>query len=232
MLEIKALATGSKGNCYIISDGGSRLLLEVGIPFKKIQELLDYDLSNIEGVLVTHEHKDHCKGLDGALKRCLKVYMSRGTKEAIGLHSHLIKTIKSKQQFRIGPWTILPFDVQHDVAEPLGYLIMSAAGDKLLFATDTYYIKYKFSGLTHIMIECNYDQETLDSNLASGLHPAQYRRVMKSHFGLENVLDFFKANDLSEVEEIHLLHLSDSNSNEVYIREQVARATGKMIFIH
>lgn len=232
MIQIKTLATGSKGNCYYITDGSTPLLLECGISFKQIQQGVHFETSNLGGVLVTHEHKDHCKGVESVLNRGLDVYMSQGTREALSLEHHRIKTVKSKEQFRVGSWTILPFDVQHDVNEPLGFLLQSDHGGKLLFATDTYYVKYRFKGLTHIMIECNYDQQTLDENVDSGrIHPAMKKRVMRSHFSLENLLEFFKANDLSRVEEIHLLHLSDGNSNIERIFKAVARATGKMIFI-
>lgn len=232
MIQIKTLATGSKGNCYHITDGSTPLLLECGISFKDIQKGVNFETSSFGGVLVTHEHKDHCKGVESVLNRGLDVYMSQGIREALSLNHHRIKTVKSKGQFRVGSWTILPFDVQHDVNEPLGFLLQSDNGGKLLFATDTYYVKYRFTGLTHIMIECNYDQQTLDENVESGrIHPAMKKRVMKSHFSLENLLEFFKANDLSKVEEIHLLHLSDGNSNIERIFKAVARATGKMIFI-
>lgn len=232
MIEITTLATGSTGNCYRVSDGSTALLLEVGISFKAIQKRLNFKTSEIQGVLVTHEHQDHCKGVEGCLKRGIKIYMSQGTKDGMGLDNTQIRIIKSKEQFRIGTWTILPFDVQHDVNEPLGFLLQSDNGGKLLFATDTYYIKYKFTGLTHLMIECNYDQQTLDENVESGYtHPTMRKRVMKSHFSLENLLKFFAANDLSKVEEIHLLHLSDTNSNVERIKKEVARATGKLIII-
>lgn len=232
MIKIKTLATGSKGNCYHISDGVTTLLLECGISFKQIQHGTNFETSNLGGVLVTHEHQDHCKGVKAVLERGLDVYMSQGTKDTLGIDNHRIKVVKSKEQFRIGTWTILPFDTQHDVAEPLGFLLQSDQGGKLLFATDTYYVKYKFTGLTHVMIECNYDQQTLDSNVESGrTHPSMRKRVMRSHFGLENLLEFFMANDLSKVQEIHLLHLSDSNSNAERIFKEVARATGKMIYI-
>ncbi len=232
MIEIKTLATGSKGNCYHITDGSTPLLLECGISFKQIQQGVNFETSSLGGVLVTHEHKDHCKGVESVLYRGLDIYMSKGTQEALQLQHHRIVTVESKQQFRVGTWTILPFDVQHDVNEPLGFLLQSDNGGKLLFATDTYYVKYRFTGLTHIMIECNYDQQTLDDNVESGrIHPAMRKRVMRSHFSLENLLEFFKANDLSKVEEIHLLHLSDGNSNMERIFKAVARATGKMIFI-
>lgn len=232
MIKIQTLATGSKGNCYHIDDGSTQLLIEAGISFKQIQQGINFQTSKIEGVLISHEHLDHSKGVQGCLQRGMTIYMSAGTKSAMGLENAQIRTVKSKQQFHIGTWTILPFDVQHDVLEPLGFLLQSHSGDKLLFATDTYYVRYKFTGLTHIMVECNYDQQTLDNNVEQGLiHPTMRRRVMQSHFSLENLLDFFAANDLSEVEEIHLLHLSDNNSNEARIRQAVARATGKMIYI-
>lgn len=232
MIEIKTIATGSKGNCYHISDGSTALLLEAGISFKQIQQGVNFETSNIAGVLISHEHMDHCKGVQGCLKRGMTIYMSQGTKAGMGLDNAQIRIIKSKEQFRVGTWTILPFDVQHDVNEPLGFLLQSDNGSKLLFATDTYYIKYKFTGLTHLMIECNYDEQTLRENNEKGIvNDFLVKRVMRSHFSLENLLNFFAANDLSKVEEIHLFHLSDNNSNVERIFKAVARATGKLIYI-
>src|SRR5690606_25201550 len=115
---------------------------------------------------------------------------------------HRVKYIQAKKQFQIGTWTILPFDTQHDVAEPLGFLLSNTSGDKLLFATDTYYIRYKFKGLTHIMIECNYSLDILNENIAAGRVPqVMKKRLMRSHFSLENVKDMLQANDLSKLQE-------------------------------
>lgn len=232
MIKIKTLATGSKGNCYHITDGHTPLLLEAGIRFKDIQRQLNFNISDISACLITHEHKDHCMALKDVLKMGIDCYMSAGTKEALSIENHRLKVVESRQQFSIGTWTILPFDVQHDVSEPLGFLLANKAGEKLLFATDTYYIKYRFKGITHLLVECNYDLDTLNANVASGkVHPAMKRRVMRSHFSLENLIDFIKANDMEKLQEIHLLHLSDSNSNEEKIRSEVARQTGTLIYI-
>lgn len=232
MIEIKTLATGSSGNCYHVTDGITPLLLECGIAFKNIQKALNFKTSGIEGVLVTHEHKDHSKAVKEVAERGLNIYMSPGTKEAIGIEHHRIKPVENKKQFKLGTWTILPFDVQHDTAEPFGFLLANEAGDKLLFATDTYYIKYMFQGLTHLMIECNYSMKILNENVQTGRVPKMLRnRIMQSHFSLENMLDFLKANDLSKVLEIHLLHLSDSNSDKETFKNEVQRATGKLVFI-
>ncbi|MEK3995662.1 MBL fold metallo-hydrolase [Psychrobacillus sp. FSL K6-2365] len=232
MIEIQTLATGSTGNAYYVTDGVTPILIECGITFKQIQRKLNFQTTDIVACLVTHEHKDHCAGLSGVLGAGIRSYMSKGTRDAIGIKHHRIKTVENKKQFVIGTWTILPFDVQHDVAEPFGFLLVNQAGDKLLFATDTYYIKYKFQGLTHLMIECNYCQSVLDVNEQTGrIHPSMRKRVMKSHFSMENVIEFLKANDLSKLQEIWLLHLSDTNSNEELIRNEVAKVTGKLIHI-
>ncbi|KAA0944108.1 MBL fold metallo-hydrolase [Sporosarcina sp. ANT_H38] len=232
MIVIKTIATGSTGNCYHVTDGITPLLLECGISFKNIQKALDFKTSDIAGVLVTHEHKDHCKAVSEVADRGLNIYMSSGTKEAIGINHHRIKAIENKKQFKLGTWTILPFDVQHDVSEPFGFLLANEAGDKLLFATDTYYVRYKFQGLTHIMVEANYSTEILNENIATGrVHDGMKRRLVKSHFSLENVLEFLKANDLSKVQEIHLLHLSDSNSDETMFKKAVQEQTGKLVYV-
>lgn len=232
MIEIKTLASGSSGNAYLISDGHTDLLLECGIRFKDIQISLDFKTSNIAGCLITHEHKDHTKGLKDVLRTGIDCYMSQGTADAEGIDHHRIKVVGNKQQFKVGTWTILPFDVEHDVNEPFGYLIMNEQGDKLLFATDTYYVRYRFTGLNYIMIECNYSMEILDENIASGrINGWMKNRLVKSHFSLENVKEFLKANDLSKVQEIHLLHLSDSNADEKAFKESIQALTGKPVYV-
>lgn len=232
MIEIKALASSSKGNCYWVSDGRTPLLLECGINYRNIQKQLDFQTSNIAGCLISHEHKDHCKGVSDVMKAGIDCYMSAGTAGAIGANGHRIKHIQAKQQFNLGTWTILPFNIEHDVAEPLGFLLANQAGDKLLFATDTYYIKYRFKNLTHIMIESNYSLEILNENIAAGRVPqVMKKRLMRSHFSLENVKDLLRANDLSKVQEIWLLHLSDNNSDEKLFKKTIQETTGKTVYI-
>jgi phosphoribosyl 1,2-cyclic phosphodiesterase len=145
---------------------------------------------------------------------------------------HRIHIIKAKQQFRICTWTILPFETQHDARDPLGFLLANQDGEKLLYATDTYFIRYRFQGLTHIMIETNYSMDILRANVEAGLvEPALKTRIMKSHFSLENVKKFLQANDLGKVQEIWLLHLSDGNSDADRFKREIQELTGRMVFI-
>ena len=232
MIEIKTLASGSSGNAYHISDGQTELLIECGIDFRDIQIALDFKTSNLAGCLVSHEHKDHTKGLKDVLRAGIDVYASAGTIEAEGIKHHRLKVIEPKKAFQIGTWKVLPFDVEHDVNEPLGFLLMNQQGEKLLFATDTYYVRYQFPGLTHIMIEVNYSMDILNENIESGRVPkVMKKRLVKSHFSLENVKEFLKANDLSKVQAIHLMHLSDNNSDEARFKREIQILTGKPVYI-
>ena len=232
MIEFTPYASGSKGNCYRITDGRTPILLECGIPYKEIQKSLKFRVSEIAGCLVTHEHQDHCKAVRDLMKAGIDCYISAGTAEALGLSGHRVHIIKARQQFRIGTWTILPFETQHDAQEPLGFLLANQDGERLLYATDTYFIRYRFQGLTHILIEANYSLDILKRNVEAGLVPKELKnRILKSHFSLENVKRFLQANDLSKVEQIWLLHLSDGNSDEARFKREIQELTGKMVFI-
>jgi len=159
-------------------------------------------------------------------------YISAGTAEALEVSGHRANIIKARQQFRIGTWTVLPFETQHDAQEPVGFLLANQEGEKLLYATDTYYIRYRFRGLTHIAVECNYSLDILRTNVANGsVEPVLKNRILKSHFSLENVKKFLQANDLSKVQEIWLLHLSEQNSCEKRFKEEVQKITGKPTYI-
>lgn len=175
---------------------------------------------------------DHAKSVPNCLKAGINCYMTAGTAEVLGLSGHRLHIVKPRRQVRIGTWRILPFELQHDAQDPVGFLLANEAGDKLLYATDTYYLRYRFTGLTQIMVEANYSTELLRQNIDSGLIDSVVaRRVVRSHFSLENVLGFLKANDLSKVEGIWLLHLSDQNSDEELFKRKVMEATGKPVYV-
>lgn len=226
---IQCFASSSSGNLYLVSEGKHSLLLEAGLPIKEISKYVRP--SSLSGCLVTHEHKDHSQGVDGLMRHGVEVYMSEGTKKALGYTIWEPFVVEEFKLVDIDSFVVCPFKTQHDCAEPLGYLIQSkVTGERLLFATDTYYVKYKFPFLTHIMVECNYSDTILEQNCRAGLVENSRRdRLLKSHFSLGNVVDFLRTNDLSNVKEIYLLHLSDDNSDETLFKETVERNTGKIV---
>lgn len=232
MVEIRPLASGSSGNCYHLTDGSTSLLLECGIPFREIRRRLDFRTSDIAACLLSHEHIDHSRAVKDVLRAGIDVYTSSGTMEGINISHHRLKRLEAKIAVKIGTWRVLPFEIEHNANEPLGFLLASATGEKVLFATDTYYIRYRFKGLTHIMIECNYSLDVLRENVAAGVVPRMLaRKVLRAHFSLENVKDFFLANDLSTVQEIWLIHLSDRNSDAERFKREIQAVTGKPVYI-
>lgn len=229
-MEIKVLASSSRGNAHWVSDGHTPIVLDLGIPFPEIRRRLEFQTSNIAGALITHEHQDHTRGVFEAMKAGIDCWMTTGTAGAIGATGHRVNIIKPLQQFRIGTWSILPFDTQHDAAEPVGFLLLSnQTGEKLLYATDTYYLKYRFNGLTHIMLEVNHDRDLIRDN--PELPEAHKKRLMRSHMSLQVAKDCLKANDLSRVQTIYLMHLSDGNSDEKRFKREIQALTGKMVIV-
>lgn len=228
-MEIKTIASGSSGNCYLIDDGETRLLIEAGIQFKRIQRALEFDLQGVAACLVSHSHLDHCKAVKDLLKASIDCYMSHATAKALGISSHHRATVvEPLQRFTVGSWAILPFDTVHDVPN-MGFLLANKAGEKLIYLTDTPYCKYTFSGLTHILVEANYSIDMLKEN--KDLDPEVKKRVIRNHFSLENVKKFLQANDLGKVQEIWLLHLSEQNSCEKRFKVEVQKITGKPTYI-
>ena len=231
-MKITSLASSSRGNCYLIQDGVSSLLVECGIQLKKIRQHIK--ISDLDGCLISHEHLDHSKYAKEIINYT-GIWASEGTlsKIDVGPYEYRTTIAKASEDFKINTFTIIPFEVQHDAKEPLGFLIYSnRTSSKLLFATDTYYIKNRFKGLTHIMVECNYASDILIANTESGRIPKVVaKRLFESHFELENVKKFLKAQDLSTVKEIYLLHLSDGNSDAARFKREIQELTGVPTYI-
>lgn len=232
-MNIRCVASGSTGNAYFITDGFTTLLIECGVPFRKIQEFCNFRTSQIGACLITHEHKDHCFCVKEMLKRGIETVATKGTWQALGidpLHTPYATIIMPKDtMMTFGTLEVMAFDTQHDALQPCGYLIYSkSTGEKLLYLTDSYYCKYRFEGLTDIMIECNYDDQTI---FESSDNASLKKRVFRSHLSLENCVEFLKSNDLKNVDCIHLIHLSDRNSYENRMKRKVAEATGKRVVV-
>lgn len=226
-MKIKVLGSSSKGNCYLLKLKKETLILECGINYKQILKGLNYDLESVVGCLVTHEHKDHSKAIKELTENGIDVFTSKGTLEKLDIKNHRTKIIESERSFKAGGFKILPFKAEHDAAEPLGFLIQHKEIGKLLFLTDSYYCEYRFKGLNHILIECNYSKDILDRNIENGVIKVFLRnRIVKSHFELNNVIDFLKSSDLKELKTLTLLHLSLDNSDKDLFKSEVERNIG------
>ena len=231
MIHVTHLASSSRGNAYTVTDGIVTLLLECGISWKRTQKLLNFKTSEIAACLVSHSHKDHCVAAADVAKAGIDIYATQETLDTLAPH-HRLKVIRPLEQFKIESWTVLPFETEHDCEGALGFLLANRAGEKLLYLTDSYYCRYKFKGLTHIMLEVNHSYEILDRNVANGSLPvAQKKRLIQSHMSLENAKKFLQANDLSKVQEVWLIHLSEGNSDAALFKREIQQITGKPVYV-
>ena len=232
-MKIEVIASGSAGNCYKISNEDTTLLIECGIPYKKIQEALNFKTTDIDGVLVSHEHMDHAKACKDLIKAGVNLYMTKGTKEALKLDSHRVKSFKnfgdSYCDVNIGSFKIKPFKTVHDAKEPVGFVIYdSLAIEELVFITDTQYSIYSFSP-DYFMLEVNYVREAINKN--DSLHPDLRTRIKENHMSLDTAINLLERSDLSSLKKIYVMHLSDSNSDAEVIKERLQELTGVAIEI-
>lgn len=231
-MDIKVLGSSSKGNCYVVSDGATKLLLDCGLPIKEILKGIDFAPQFVAACLVTHSHGDHVKSANKLSQLYgVRVYASAGCIDAARLRCAC--AVKSMVQFAVGSWEILPFDVQHDAPEPLGFLLRSSVtNEKLLYFTDTYYLKYRFKGITHILCEANYSLDIIREKVDSGVIPKSLGdRIIGSHMSIDHLLEMLKSNDLSRLRKIYLCHLSDSNSNAAVFKQRVQETTGVEVIV-
>ena len=232
MISFTPYASGSSGNLYTVSGGGTTVMLECGIPWRKVRERMNFSTSEIAGVLITHGHGDHCKSAKDAAKAGLDVYASAETLAAAQVTGHRAYAVEAGKIFVIGSWHILPFATVHDAPGSLGYYMVNFDGEAFLYLTDSAYSPVRFKRLDVIAIEASYDPAKLSKNITSGRLPAVVgHRVRRSHFSIDTVVEMLKANDLSHCREIHLLHLSDGNSDEETMRLRVQEATGIATYV-
>lgn len=236
-MELKVLGSSSAGNCYLLENEKETLIIEAGLRFDAIQKGLHFNIRKVSGCLVSHEHGDHCKGVKELLSKGVTVYATEGTHKGINgflkfeRHHRQVNVYPGKQ-FYAGSFRVIPFDVKHDAYQPSGFLINHEETGTILFVTDTYYVANTFRGLNNIIVEANFCQKILDEKLAAGATPDFLRnRIFKSHMSLSTCKDLLQANDLSQVNNIVLIHLSDSNSDAKRFQREVTEVTGKVVHV-
>jgi len=232
-MQLVTLGSSSRGNSYVIQSAREALVLEAGIDFQEVQRALNWNVSKVAACLITHEHQDHSARVNDFLNARIPVYASGGTIEGMNIQSGVKPiTCVQGQPFTAGRFQVIPFRTKHDCREPLGFYIRHPEMGTLLFATDTYYLPFTFDGLNNIMIECNYSRSILDANIEAGKLPKLVRnRIVQSHMSLDNCIRTLTANDLTKVNNIVLIHLSEGNSDPQDFQRRVREATGKTVHI-
>ena len=231
-MQLRILGSNSKGNCYLLQAEGEVLIIEAGVKLAEVKQALNFDLSKIAAVLVSHSHNDHA----GYIREYMAVgIMALALEEVfqskkLGVLASCRKTINAGHGYKVGNFKVYAFAVSHDVP-CLGFLIDHPESGKILFLTDTMTCDYTFPGVHHALIECNYADDILDAKIASGKVPVSMRpRLLATHMELETTKHILMNQDISQIRNIILIHLSDGNSNEERFVKEVKGLTGKDVF--
>ena len=216
MISIYSLGSGSKGNCAVISNGKTAVMVDAGLSAKSIQKKLaeiGLPITAVSGILLTHEHNDHIRGLQD-MNFYAPVYTHEDTikeLESMGLYGRFEPV---KGEFCLGDFSVTPFDVSHDAAHPLGFVITDGK-EKAAYMTDTGYVSKGImnviAGVDVAVIESNHDEELL----LRGNYPERLKRRILSDKGhLCNAETALTVTDLvkSGARKIMLAHISENNN--------------------
>jgi len=193
-MRVGVLGSGSGGNAVVVESGSHRLLIDAGFSCREIlkrMKELDFDPKTLGGVVITHEHQDHCKGARLLLKRFkLPVYATPGTLAHAGLRAEAAKAggeIRSGEPREIAGFVVEPFLIPHDASEPVGMVIEDPCGRRIGLIADagcrTSLAWGRLRDLDVLILETNHDLDML----RNGPYPWSLKqRVAGRHGHLSN----------------------------------------------
>lgn len=227
-LKITPLFSGSGGNCTYIQGGDTRILIDAGVSAKRIKDGLAYigcELSQIDAIFVTHEHRDHIAALPVLMKRCsATIHMTDTSYSECGMDVPVL-THEQIYEVSVGELTVKSFPLSHDSACCVGYTV-SFGEHRVGFMTDTGVITdeavYEMCGCEQVVIECNHDRVMLKN----GRYPRYLKERIAGERGhLSNVdcADFCAFLAGKGTHDFYLAHLSRENNEPDIAYSAVAR---------
>jgi phosphoribosyl 1,2-cyclic phosphodiesterase len=222
-LNFCSLSSGSSGNCYYFGNEHHGLLIDAGISASSIRKFLrdmDIPLQSIMGVLITHNHSDHIRGLKVLIKKNnLPVFTTTNVWNSILSHKlsiprECIREITLQQKFQIAGFDIEAFPVFHDAPETIGFQI-GYGNKKISFTTDLGHICETAASYIKdanlLVIESNYDDQMLEN----GRYPQFLKARIRSdngHLGNHQTAHFLADIMNDKISHICLAHLSKNNN--------------------
>lgn len=208
--KLIVLNSGSAGNGYILDCNGKQLVLECGVVFNKCAKNLHYDISNVQSVLVTHNHSDHAKYIKQYIAHGLNVYAPSNFKNC--------KELSPLKRYNFGDFKVIPLLVPHGETKCYAYVIDTPDKQRCLFATDLSEFPYIIKGLDHIFIECNYSEEMRLNMLLDGI---EVRSNSETHLSLDRCINAIVSLYSQNLKSITLLHLSPKISDSAAFKKAI-----------
>lgn len=230
-MRLNVLGSDSNGNCYVLQTDKEALIIEAGVRFSEVKKALKWQLSKVVGAVITHEHNDHAKYIRDFVSNGITVLALPSVFRAKGIDSlSFRKEIEPMHGYIVGGFRVFAMPVCHDVP-CVGFIIEHEDMGRMLFVTDTMMLEYRVPGLNHILLEANYAEDILDAKIEAGSVPLSMKpRLIHSHMEIETTKGILRANDLSGVNEIILIHLSNGNSDERRFVREVQETSGKPVY--
>ena len=230
-MRLNVLGSDSNGNCYVLQTDKEALIIEAGVRFSEVKKALKWQLSKVVGAVITHEHNDHAKYARDFVSNGITVLALPSVFKAKGIDSlSFRKEIEPMHGYIVGGFKVFAIPVCHDVP-CVGFIIEHEDMGRMLFVTDTMMLEYRVPGLNHILLEANYAEDILDAKIEAGSVPLSMKpRLIHSHMEIETTKGILRANDLSGVNEIILIHLSNGNSDERRFVREVQETSGKPVY--
>jgi phosphoribosyl 1,2-cyclic phosphodiesterase len=237
LLRFASLASGSSGNCLVADADGTAVLIDCGLNLRDTERRLarlGLAPSDIDGILVTHEHGDHAHGVfNFAAAHDITVYLTYGTLQALKAEGRVTEGVRTvlvngREGFFVEGMQVSPYTVPHDAREPVQYVV-SDGSRKLGVLTDigvgTPHVAQVLSGLDALVLETNYDSDML----WNGGYPRWLKQRIAGPFGHldnEESARLLAALDCSKLRHLVGAHLSQQNNRPELARAALARGLG------
>ena len=237
-MRVSVLGSGSRGNAILVVAGHTRLLVDAGFSGRDLARRLDavgVDADEVDGVVITHDHGDHTKGMGVFARRHgTPLHMTRPTREACAKllrGGEQVHEYRPGRVFHVGDVRVEPFITVHDAVDPVGVaLVDECTGHRLGVATDlgrpTAQIRHALGACDLLILEANHDEVLLHT---SPYPVSVKRRIASSHGHLSNQAAARFAVDLlhPRLAGVILAHLSDACNRPELAREVVAEALSR-----
>lgn len=232
-MRFASLGSGSKGNATLVQAGSTCVMIDCGFSMKEIEtRLLRYGLdpSELDAVLITHEHGDHVRGA-GPLSRKydIPLWMTRGThSKAVLGKLPALNFLDVDQEFSVKDLAIQPYPVPHDAREPCQFVFTNGQqrfGMLTDVGTITPHIEAQLDACDALLLECNHDLLMLEQ----GPYPPSLKQRVAGRLGhLSNEQTATLLNKLDDSKLKHLLiaHISEQNNTPELARDALVAATG------
>lgn len=226
-MTLKCLGTGSSGNCYSLTDkDGNILLLDAGINIKDIKIGIDFQITKVKGALITHHHKDHSLAARDLEKTGVKIiapYVEKPKDSNLGAFIIRYFALTDKD----GTFTHSNGDGSE--CPIYGYIIMHDKEPlKMLYITDTEFVKWRFSNMNTLLIGIDY----MDKYLENEQNEIKRRHVISGHMELKTGMDFIKVTDRDKtLKNVIVGHLSDDNSDYELFENEISRVTAANVSV-